>query len=123
MTAIKAASTIQENKKFALESCPVTYFMEKIGGYWKPIIIYHLSFGSKRYSELKRAIPAISEKMLIQHLKQLENDNIVVRESKPVVPPFVTYSLSASGHNLKPVIDAMAGWAFEELKDNFEAKM
>ena len=123
MTAIKENSTIQENKKFALESCPVTYFMEKIGGYWKPIIIYNLSSGSKRYSELKRAIPVITEKMLIQHLKQLEADNIVIRESKPVVPPFVTYSLSPSGHKLKPVIDAMAGWAFEELKDNFEAKM
>ena len=66
MTAIKESSTIQENKQYALDTCPVTYVMEKIGGYWKPIILYHLSTGDKRYSELKRAIPAVTEKMLIQ---------------------------------------------------------
>lgn len=119
MTAIKESSTIQENKQYALEKCPVTYVMEKIGGYWKPIIIYHLSQNSLRYSELKRAIPAITEKMLIQHLKQLEADNIVIREAKPVVPPFVTYRLSASGKGLLPVIEAMAVWAFKDKENGF----
>jgi len=116
MTAIKETSKIQENKQFALAECPVTYVMERIGGYWKPIIIYHLGQGSKRYSELKRSIPAITEKMLIQHLKQLEADGLVLRESKPVVPPYVTYSLTNSGHDLRPVIDAMAAWAFRNLE-------
>lgn len=116
MTAIKESSTIQENKHYALEKCPVTFVMEKIGGYWKPIILYHLSTGDKRYSELKRAIPAVTEKMLIQHLKQLETDGLVIREAKPVVPPFVTYSLSEAGKGLLPVIDAMAAWAFK-VKD------
>lgn len=115
MTAIKETSTIQENKKIALEMCPVTYVMEKIGNYWKPIMLYHLAAGPKRYSELKRAIPAITEKMLIQHLKQLESDNLVVREAKPVVPPYVTYSLTESGQRLYPVIEAMAKWALEEM--------
>jgi len=119
MTAIKESSTIQENKQYALEKCPVTYVMEKIGGYWKPIIIYHLSDGAKRYSELKRAIPAITEKMLIQHLKQLEADNIVLREAKPVVPPFVTYSLTPAGKGLMPVIEAMAIWAFKDKENGF----
>ncbi len=121
MTAIKESSTIQENKQYALEKCPVTYVMEKIGGYWKPIIIYHLSGGSLRYSELKRAIPAVTEKMLIQHLKQLEADNLVIREAKPVVPPFVTYRLSDSGKGLMPVIEAMATWAFKEKENGFSA--
>jgi DNA-binding HxlR family transcriptional regulator len=120
MTAIKESSTIQENKQYALDTCPVTYVMEKIGGYWKPIIIYHLSAGSMRYSELKRAIPAVTEKMLIQHLKQLEADNLVIREAKPVVPPFVTYRLSDSGQGLMPVIEAMASWAFKEREDGFK---
>ncbi|PUU70958.1 transcriptional regulator [Flavobacterium sp. WLB] len=116
MTAIKESSTIQENKQYALEKCPVTFVMEKIGGYWKPIILWHLSSGMKRYSELKREIPAITEKMLIQHLKQLEADGLVIRESKPVVPPFVTYRLSNAGQGLLPVIEAMAAWAFK-VKD------
>jgi DNA-binding HxlR family transcriptional regulator len=119
MTVIKESSTIQENKQYALEKCPVTFVMEKIGGYWKPIILYHLSTGDKRYSELKRAIPAVTEKMLIQHLKQLESDGLVIREAKPVVPPFVTYRLSNAGRGLMPVIHEMANWAFKVRDGEF----
>lgn len=119
MTTVKQSSTIQENKQIAVELCPVTYVMEKIGSYWKPIIIYHLAKAPLRYSELKRAIPAITEKVLIQHLKQLETDGLIIRESKPVVPPYVTYRLSQAGQGLYPVIDAMAGWAFKERAGEF----
>src|ERR1700751_383038 len=111
MTAIKESSTIQENKQTAFKECPVTYVMEKIGGYWKPIILFHFISGSKRYSELRKGIPAITEKMLIQHLKQLEADNLITREAKPVVPPYVTYSLSEAGRELQLVLHAMANWA------------
>jgi DNA-binding HxlR family transcriptional regulator len=118
MTEIKESSTIQENKQTAFKECPVTYVMNKIGGHWKPIILFHLLSGSKRYNELKKAIPAITEKMLIQHLKQLEADNLVARKAKPVVPPYVTYSLTASGLALKPVLYTMAVWAIEESGKN-----
>jgi DNA-binding HxlR family transcriptional regulator len=115
MAKIKESSTIQENKQYAIGKCPVSYVMEMIGGYWKPIIIYHLSQGDKRYSELKKAIPAVTEKMLIQHLKQLEADGLIVRESKPVVPPFVTYRLSAAGKGMMPMVDAMAAWGLDHM--------
>jgi DNA-binding HxlR family transcriptional regulator len=118
MTQVKESSTIQENKQTAFKECPVTYVMNKIGGHWKPIILYHLLSGSKRYSELRKAIPAITEKMLIQHLKQLEADNLVARKAKPVVPPYVTYSLTTSGLALKPVLYTMAVWAIEESGKN-----
>lgn len=118
MTQIKESSTIQENKLTAFNECPVTYVMEKIGGYWKPIILYHLLTGSKRYSELKKTIPAITEKMLIQHLKQLEADDLVIRESRPVVPPHVTYTLTKAGMALKPVMYTMAKWAIEQADTN-----
>lgn len=111
MTTIKEASTIQENKSRAFVTCPVTFVMEKIGGYWKPIILFSLLSGTKRYSELKKSIPTITEKVLIQHLKQLENDGLIIRKSKPVVPPYVTYELSKSGKGLRPVLYAMAEWA------------
>ena len=119
MTAIKEKSTVQLNKRFAKTQCPVTYLMDKIGGYWKPIILYHLGTGDKRYSELKRCIPTITEKVLIQHLKQLETDALIVREARPVVPPYVTYRLSASGKGLQTVIDAMSTWAFKDMKGSF----
>jgi len=112
MTKVKETSTNYDNRKNALTLCPVTYTIDKIGGRWKPIIIYNLLSGTKRYSELRKLIPAITEKMLIQHLKQLENDKLVHRNAHPVVPPYVEYSLTESGRELKPVLDAMVGWAF-----------
>ncbi|PSL42889.1 HxlR family transcriptional regulator [Chitinophaga niastensis] len=118
MAKVKESSTIQANKKAAFEECPVTYVMEKIGGYWKPIILFHLLSGSKRYSDLRKAIPDITEKMLIQHLKQLEADKLVARKAKPVVPPHVTYNLTDSGLGLKSVLLAMAIWAVEDSKEN-----
>ena len=111
MTAIKVASTIQENKSNAFAACPVTFVMERIGGYWKPIILFNLLTGTKRYSELKKSIPLITEKVLIQHLKQLEADGLINRKSKPIVPPYVTYQLSKQGKELRPVLYAMAKWA------------
>jgi DNA-binding HxlR family transcriptional regulator len=113
MTLVKESSTIQENKSHAFVNCPVTFVMEKIGGYWKPIILFNLLSGTKRYSELKKSIPPITEKVLIQQLKQLENDGLIIRRSKPVVPPFVTYELSKSGKALRPVLYAMAVWAVD----------
>ncbi|MCD2424771.1 helix-turn-helix transcriptional regulator [Niabella pedocola] len=111
MTAIKKTSVIQENKNNAFIACPVTFVMERIGGYWKPIILFNLLTGTKRYSALKRSIPSITEKVLIQHLKQLETDGLIIRKSKPVVPPYVTYELSKQGKALRPVLHAMAAWA------------
>ena len=110
MTQIKQSSTRNFNKTLAASQCPVTYAVNKIGGHWKPIILFHLMSGPKRYSELKRAIPAVTEKMLIQHLKQLQEDQLVLRYAAPVVPPFVTYTLSRGGKKLVPVLKAMAVW-------------
>ncbi|NQX43139.1 DNA-binding transcriptional regulator, HxlR family [Pedobacter steynii] len=114
MNKIKASSTIQLNKETVFKLCPVTYVMEKIGSYWKPIIIFHLMSGSKRYGELKKAMPHVTEKMLAQHLRQLEADGLISRVALPVVPPHVTYSLTDAGQALRPVLYAMANWAIED---------
>ncbi len=111
MTKIKESSTIQENKKNAFQECPITYVMEKIGGYWKPIILFNLLEGTRRYSELKKAMPQITEKVLIQQLKQLEEEGLIIRKARPVVPPHVTYTLSETGKRLHPVLYSMAVWA------------
>ena len=116
MTKIKESSTIQANKKSVFRECPITYAMDKVGSYWKPIILYHLLAGPRRYGELRQAIPAITEKMLIQHLKQLEADGLVHRKALPVVPPHVTYKLTVSGRRLAPVLYALAEWAFADGK-------
>jgi len=118
MSIIKESSTIQANKKSAFVECPITHVMEKIGGYWKPIILFNLLSGTKRYGELRKSIPAITEKVLIQQLKQLETDGLVVRKAMPVVPPHVTYALTPSGQRLKAVLYAMAVWAVGDSKEN-----
>ncbi|MBS1684542.1 MAG: helix-turn-helix transcriptional regulator [Bacteroidetes bacterium] len=109
-TPIKETSTNQLNKKSELNKCPVTHTLDRIGGRWKTIILYHLMAGTKRYSELRRSIPPISEKMLIQQLKELEADGLVERRVHQVVPPHTDYSLSAVGQDLTPVLNAMAQW-------------
>lgn len=111
MTAIKLASTNQVNKRANDTKCPVTFTLNKIGGRWKPLIINRLLSGPKRYGELKREIPAITEKMLIQHLKELEADQLLIRVAKAVVPPHVEYSLTDCGRDLTPVLVAMKHWA------------
>lgn len=116
MAKIKPSSTNQLNKREALFRCPVTYTLDKIGGRWKPLILYNLMNGKKRYSELKRLIPNITEKMLIQHLRQLEGDGLVERKTMPVIPPHVEYSLTRRGRDLGPVMEAMVTWAMKEKK-------
>jgi len=114
MTKVKEQSTLNHNKGVSAMSCPITYVMNKIGGHWKSIILYYLMNGPKRYSELKRAIPAITEKMLAQHLKQLKEDSLINREVVQVMPPITLYSLTPSAHQLSPILLAMADWAMND---------
>ena len=113
MTAIKASSTNQINKRAIVTKCPITFTLHKIGGRWKPLIINCLLVGTKRYGEIRKAIPGITEKMLIQNLKELEADELIIREAKPVVPPHVEYSLSECGEELRPVLLSMKEWALK----------
>jgi DNA-binding HxlR family transcriptional regulator len=110
MYTIKESSTNSLNKGLLENTCPVSYTLDKIGGRWKPLILFQLNNGPMRYAVLKKSIPFITEKMLIQNLRELEADAIIIREARPVVPPHVTYSLSPAGEALKPMFDAMAAW-------------
>jgi DNA-binding HxlR family transcriptional regulator len=86
--------------------------LEILEGRWKLVILFHL-FGGKvlRFSELERAIPAISQKMLSQQLRQMENDGIVRRIVHHQVPPKVEYGLTDWGQALCPALDALLKWA------------
>ena len=111
MTAIKTSSTNQMNKRTIATKCPVTFTLHKMGGRWKPLIIYNLVAGAKRYGELKKAIPGVTDKMLIQNLKELEADQLISRLARPFIPPHVEYSLTDCGQALSPVFVAMKDWA------------
>lgn len=113
MHSIKETSTNHENRQQITIACPVSFTLEKLGGRWKPIILWNLRDGQKRYSELKKAIVPITEKMLIQHLKQLETDQLVVRQVVEVMPPHVTYTLTEAGKELLPALDSLARWGLK----------
>ena len=115
-TAIKENSSNQINKKTELNKCPVTFTLDRIGGRWKSIILFHLMNETKRYGELKKAIPPISEKMLIQQLRELEEHDLVSRKVYPVVPPHVEYSLTKTGKEMTPILTAMAQWGLKHSK-------
>ena len=123
MTKVKEQSTRNQNKGISELHCPITYAMNKIGGNWKCTILYYLMSGPKRYSELKKLIPAITEKMLAQHLKQLKEDNLVSRKEEQAKPPVTIYSLTSSADELRPILLAMANWAIKDNKEQFQHLM
>jgi DNA-binding HxlR family transcriptional regulator len=90
--------------------CPVTTTLSVIGGKWKPIILYTIYKETRRFSEIKKLIPLISQKMLTQQLRELEADAIIHRQVYPVVPPKVEYSLTEYGRTLMPILEAMVAW-------------
>jgi DNA-binding HxlR family transcriptional regulator len=96
--------------------CPVTATVSIIGGKWKPIILWILFQEKRRFSELKKFIPKITQKMLTQQLRELERDGIVHREVYPVVPPQVEYSLTQKGSTLAPILQAMEKWGNTTVK-------
>ncbi len=93
-----------------LPACPVEIILKIIGDKWKVLILRDLFTGTKRFNELKRSLTDVTQKMLTQQLRQLENDGIIHREVYPVVPPKVEYSLTELGKTIKPVIDSMYDW-------------
>ncbi len=84
--------------------------LEVIGGKWKCVILCHLTHGKKRTSELKRLMPAITQKMLTQQLRELEEDGVIHRIVYNQVPPKVEYELSDYGTSLEDILQALCAW-------------
>ncbi len=98
------------------DRCPVETTLELIGGKYKALILWHLSEGTMRFSELKKEIPGATPKMLTQQLRELEMQNLLHREVYPVIPPKVEYSLTELGRSLMPVLVAMRDWGSDYLR-------
>ncbi|MGG1399141.1 helix-turn-helix domain-containing protein [Bacillus salipaludis] len=89
--------------------------LEVIGGKWKCVILCHLTHGKKRTSELKRLMPNITQKMLTQQLRELEEDGVVKRIVHNQVPPKVEYELSEYGWSLKDILDTLCAWGEKHI--------
>jgi DNA-binding HxlR family transcriptional regulator len=98
-------------KRFDAKSgCAVGVTLSVIGGMWKPLILFHLFAGKKRFMELSRAIPNATQRILTLQLRELEADGVIVRRAYPQIPPKVEYEISAFGQSLRPVLLSLRGW-------------
>ena len=110
---------IQEDKiekKFVFDenSCPVTATMQVLGGKWKAILINAIYFTSPaRFGELKRSVKGITQSMLTQQLRELEDDGLISRKIYAEIPPRVEYTLTEFGLTLSPIMQSMAKWGEE----------
>jgi DNA-binding HxlR family transcriptional regulator len=98
------------SKRNPVPNCPLTAAVAAIGGKWKLIIIYQLSQSPQHFAALRRLMPGISQKVLTDQLREMEDDGIVERRQMGAVPAPVIYSLSAYGRSLLPVLDQVLGW-------------
>ena len=105
---------------------PATVTLQVIGGKWKVLVLYELFSGVKRFSELRRLLNGVTQKMLTQQLREMEQDGLIYREIYPQIPPKVEYSLTPLGASLKPIVDAMCEWALKhgkKIKDNSSSRL
>jgi DNA-binding HxlR family transcriptional regulator len=106
----------------AKEDCPVETTLEVLTGKWKANILFHLLTGTKRFGELRRLMPKVTQQMLTAHLRELERDGIIHREVYVQVPPKVEYSLTQLGRGLAPVFDKIYEWGAVYLKSTRGSK-
>lgn len=98
-------------------ACSIVHAMNIIGSKWKPIIIYLLSGGELRFGKLLILLPTISKKVLTEQLKELENDQLIIRNSFNETPPRVEYSLSDKGLTLLPILRNLSLWTAETFPE------
>lgn len=98
------------------DNCPVEATLDLIGGKYKALILWHLSEGKLRFSELRKVITSATPKMLTQQLRELESQALIHREVFPVVPPKVEYSLTELGRSLLPILVAMRDWGANYMR-------
>lgn len=106
----KTNSTNHINEKAITDGCPITSTVIAIGGRWKIIILWQLKNGALRYNEIRKAIPNISEKMLIQQLKELIKSNWVDKKDYNEIPPKTEYALTPLGVSFMPILEHIYEW-------------
>lgn len=106
--------------KEELPECPVATTVQLIGSKWKLLILRNLMDRPWRFSELKKSLEGVSQKVLTDSLRSLENDGIITRTVYPEVPPRVEYALSDIGESMRPILTSMKEWG-ENYKKSLEA--
>jgi len=95
----------------------ISTLLSRIGDKWTVLVVQTLSDGPRRFNELRREIPSVSQRMLTLTLRNLERDGLVSRTVTPTIPPRVDYELTALGHSLQKPVNALAKWALDHVED------
>ncbi|MHC5670700.1 winged helix-turn-helix transcriptional regulator [Nostoc sp.] len=100
------------------QGCYIEAAIDVIADKWKGVLLYHLLNGPKRFNELKRTFPELSQRILTRQLRELENDGVISRKVYPEIPPKVEYSITDLGKLLEPALLALESWGvkYDEIK-------
>jgi DNA-binding HxlR family transcriptional regulator len=109
-------NTIRKNKDFNPNNCPVIHFMNKIGGKWKVLVVWAIHMEHNRFSMLQKVIPNISKQMLINQLRELEEDKIIERTVFAEIPPRVEYEITEYGKSFMPVLKTIQRWGLKDME-------
>ncbi|KNF07634.1 HTH-type transcriptional activator HxlR [Gottschalkia purinilytica] len=100
--------------------CPMTLVQKILSGKWKILILWYLSYKKLRFTEIKKKLPNVTQKMVTQQLRSLEEDKLIYRKVFPVVPPKVEYGLTELGKRIVPILEMMHKFGAEYLEDSFD---
>jgi DNA-binding HxlR family transcriptional regulator len=115
--SIKKDTMASKSRKYSSTgyATPIDATLEVIGGKYKVAILYHLRNGVLRFGELRRAMPAATQRMVTNQLRELEHDKLISREVFKQVPPRVEYAMTKSGLSLLPILEAMCEWGKKRI--------
>lgn len=108
-----------KNQCLKYDVCPMVLVQKLVSGKWKILILWYLSYKTLRFSEIKNKLPDVTQKMLTQQLRSLEEDNIIYRKVYPVVPPKVEYGLTDIGKKVIPILEMMHRFGAEYLDNGY----
>jgi DNA-binding HxlR family transcriptional regulator len=113
----KETSTNYQNEQSILAECPFSRTLEVLGNRWRPVVLWKLLAGWRRFSELRREIPPITEKMLAQELRELERRHLITRAQRSERPLQVEYGVTPLGQSLEPLLRQMFEWGERHAKE------
>lgn len=100
----------------------ISSLLQRVGDKWSVLVVSTLAGGSRRFTELRREIPSVSQRMLTLTLRNLERDGLVKRTVTPTIPPRVDYELTELGHSLETPVNALQQWALDHVEMIHEAQ-
>ncbi len=113
---------MRKQRHQAYTNCPVEAGLDLIGGKWKSIILFRVMEETRRFNELRKLVPSMTQRMLTNQLRELEHDGLINRKVYAQVPPKVEYSITEFGRTLEPVLIALKNWAESQMLPRLAAQ-